>query len=113
MELATEIAEGPQVAIRLLKRSVYNAHELSWEQSLDEIAAKTAVTDHHPDAREGGTAFREKRSPSFNAWLSDQGSSGARFRSSWQNLLREASRLGLDRSAIEKLRENYPEHLSD
>lgn len=113
MELATEIAEGPQVAIRLLKRSVYNAHELSWEQSLDEIAAKTAVTDHHPDAREGGTAFREKRSPSFNAWLRDQGSNSARFRSSWQNLLREASRLGLDRSAIEKLQENYPEHLSD
>ena len=113
MELATEIAEGPQVAIRFLKRSVYNAYELSWEQSLDEIAAKTAVTDHHPDAREGGTAFREKRSPSFNAWLRDQGSNSARFRSSWQNLLREASRLGLDRSAIEKLRENYPEHLSD
>ena len=61
MELATELAHGPQVSTRLLKRSIYNAYELSWEQSLDEIAAKTGITDHHPDAREGGTAFREKR----------------------------------------------------
>ena len=66
LALATELANGPQFAMRFLKRSVYLAHELSWEQSLDEIAAKTAVTDHHPDAREGGTSFREKRQPVFN-----------------------------------------------
>lgn len=72
MAFATEIANGPQVATRLLKRSIYNAYDLSWEQSLDEIASKTAVSDHHPDAREGGTAFREKRDPAFNAWLNDR-----------------------------------------
>ena len=113
MKLATEIANGPQVSIRFLKRSVYNADELSWEQSLDEIAAKTAVTDHHPDAREGGLAFREKRAPKFNAWLESASPQSAGFRSSWQRLLREATRLGLDRSAIEKLRENYPDQLGD
>ncbi len=69
MALATELANGPQVSMRLLKRSVYNAAELSWEQSLDEIAAKTAVSDHHPDAREGVTAFHEKRPANFNNWL--------------------------------------------
>lgn len=69
MEMARGFANGPQVAMRLLKRSIYYAAELSFEQSMDEIAAKTAVTDHHPDAREGGTAFREKRAPNFNAWL--------------------------------------------
>jgi 2-(1,2-epoxy-1,2-dihydrophenyl)acetyl-CoA isomerase len=69
MALATELANGPQVSMRLLKRSVYNAAELSFEQSLDEIAAKTAISDHHPDAREGVAAFRDKRSPAFNAWL--------------------------------------------
>ena len=69
MELATELANGPQVSMRLLKRSVYNAAELSWEQSLDEIAAKTGISDHHPDAREGVTAFHEKRSAKFNQWL--------------------------------------------
>ena len=69
MALAAELADGPQVSMRLLKRSIYNAAELGWEQSLDEIAAKTGITDHHPDAREGVTAFREKRAPKFNAWL--------------------------------------------
>ncbi len=69
MDLATELANGPQASMRLLKRSVYNAAELSWEQSLDEIAAKTGITDHHPDAREGVTAFREKRAAKFNQGL--------------------------------------------
>jgi 2-(1,2-epoxy-1,2-dihydrophenyl)acetyl-CoA isomerase len=69
MALATELANGPQVSMRLLKRSVYNAAELSFEQALDEIAAKTAISDHHPDAREGVAAFRDKRSAAFNEWL--------------------------------------------
>lgn len=69
MELATEFANGPQVSMRLLKRSVYNAAEMNWEQSLDEIAAKTGISDHHPDAREGVRAFHEKRQAKFNDWL--------------------------------------------
>lgn len=69
MGLATELANGPQVSMRLLKRSIYNAAELGWEQSLDEIAAKTGISDHHPDTREGVRAFHEKRQPKFNAWL--------------------------------------------
>ena len=69
MALATELANGPQVSMRLLKRSIYNAAELNWEQSLDEIAAKTGISDHHPDAREGVRAFHEKRAAKFNAWL--------------------------------------------
>jgi len=69
MELATEFANGPQVSMRLLKRSVYNAAEMNWEQSLDEIAAKTGISDHHLDAREGVRAFHEKRQAKFNDWL--------------------------------------------
>ncbi|MBD3646546.1 MAG: hypothetical protein HUJ31_03625, partial [Pseudomonadales bacterium] len=69
-KLATELANGPQVSMRLLKRSVYQAAEMTFEQACDEIASKTAVSDHHPDAREGVTAFREKREPKFNEWLS-------------------------------------------
>lgn len=72
LELARELAAGPQVAMRLLKRSLYNAAELTFGQSLDEIAAKTAVSDHHADAREGVEAFREKRSPRFNRWLEEE-----------------------------------------
>ena len=69
LELARELANGPQAAMRMLKRSIYNAAELTFAQALDEIAAKTAVTDHHPDAEEGVRAFREKRAPRFNRWL--------------------------------------------
>jgi 2-(1,2-epoxy-1,2-dihydrophenyl)acetyl-CoA isomerase len=69
LELARELAEGPQVAMRMLKRSIHLAAELTWGQSLDEIAAKTAVTDHLPDAREGAAAFIEKRPAQFNGWL--------------------------------------------
>lgn len=69
MELATELANGPQVAMRLLKRTIYNAAEMTWAHALDDIAAKTAISDHHPDAREGVAAFRERREPQFNQWL--------------------------------------------
>ena len=71
MALATELANGPQVSMRLLKRSIYNAGEMTWERALDEIAAKTAISDHHPDSREGVTAFHEKREARFNAWLDE------------------------------------------
>ena len=113
MEFATELAQGPQVSMRLLKRSIYNAYEMSWEQSLDEIAAKTAVTDHHPDAREGGLAFREKRTPHFNAWLEGNQSASRRFRAAWKQLIREATHLGLDQTALENLKDSYPDELSD
>ena len=70
--LAEELANGPQVSMRLLKRSLYNASELDWHAALDEIAAKTAISDHHSDAREGVMAFHEKRPASFNAWLNEE-----------------------------------------
>ncbi len=69
MALARELAEGPQVSMRLLKRSIYNAAEQTFAHALDDIAAKTAVSDHHPDAREGMAAFQQKRKPNFNRWL--------------------------------------------
>jgi 2-(1,2-epoxy-1,2-dihydrophenyl)acetyl-CoA isomerase len=69
MAMAVELANGPQVSMRLLKRSIYNAAEQTFAQALDDIAAKTAISDHHTDAREGVTAFREKRPAKFNAWL--------------------------------------------
>jgi len=66
MELARELAEGPQTAMRLLKRSLYTAAETTFAHALDDIATKTAISDHHPDAREGIQAFREKRPARFN-----------------------------------------------
>ena len=65
LEFARELAAGPQVAMRLLKRAVYNAAEMSFLHALDDIATKTAISDHDPDAREGIASFREKRPPRF------------------------------------------------
>jgi len=69
MNLAKELAEGPQVAMGLLKRSIYTAAESSWYHSLEDISSKTAVSDHHPDAEEGVKAFMERRKAKFNSWL--------------------------------------------
>ncbi len=69
LDLARELADGPQMAMRMLKRSIYLAAEQTWAHSLEDIAARTAVTDFHADAIEGGRAFLEKRTPSFNAAL--------------------------------------------
>ncbi len=90
MDLARELAEGPQVAMRMLKRSIYVAAETSFAHALDDIAARTAVTDHHPDAREGMEAFREKRKARFNgsrgdASRADGQPSAARRIPSWRS----------------------------
>ncbi len=69
LTLATEMADGPQVAMRLLKRAVYVASETDFAHACEDIALRTGITDHHPDAREGARSFREKRSPRFNAAL--------------------------------------------
>lgn len=69
MELARELAAGPQVSMRLLKRSLYRAADAGFADALEDIAAKTAISDGHADAREGIAAFREKRAPKFNQWL--------------------------------------------
>ena len=57
--------------MRLLKRTIYNAAEMTFTHALDDIAAKTAISDHHPDGARGRVArFQEKREPKFNVtWL--------------------------------------------
>jgi 2-(1,2-epoxy-1,2-dihydrophenyl)acetyl-CoA isomerase len=76
LALATELAEGPQVAMRLLKRAVDNAAHLTFEQAGDDIATKTAISDFHLDAREGAPAFFAKEPAVFNKWL-DEAAEGA------------------------------------
>ena len=69
LALARELADGPQVAMRLLKRSIYSAAELAFPPALDDIATKTAISDHHPDAKAGARSFRDKQPAQFNDWL--------------------------------------------
>jgi 2-(1,2-epoxy-1,2-dihydrophenyl)acetyl-CoA isomerase len=65
LALAAELANGPQVAMRLLKQAVYRAAESTFAQSLDDIALRAAVSDHDHDAAEGLAAFAERRPPNF------------------------------------------------
>ena len=65
LDLAREFANGPQVAQRLLKRAIYTAAETNFTTALEDIATKTAISDHDPDAREGIQAFQQKRAPKF------------------------------------------------
>lgn len=67
--LAVELADGPQVSMRLLKRAIYSAAEASFPIALDDIATKTAISDHHADARAGVQSFRTRQPPQFNEWL--------------------------------------------
>jgi 2-(1,2-epoxy-1,2-dihydrophenyl)acetyl-CoA isomerase len=64
--MALRLAAGPQVATRLLKRSVYNAWEGTFHEAAEDIALRTAISDHHSDTSEGIAAWREKREPRFN-----------------------------------------------
>jgi 2-(1,2-epoxy-1,2-dihydrophenyl)acetyl-CoA isomerase len=106
MALATELANGPQVSMRLLKRSIYNAWEMSQEQSFDEIASKTAISDHHPDAREGVAAWKEKRAPRFNRWLEPNAGAEARLERVLETIGRlegEIRRAGLQSQVLRQL----------
>jgi hypothetical protein len=57
--------------MRLLKKAVYNAARLTFDQAGDDIASKTAISDHERDAVEGSAAFRAKQTPTFNEWLTE------------------------------------------
>jgi len=71
LELADELARGPQVAMRLLKRAIYNAEHLTFDQAGEDIAARTAISDFHADAVEGAPAWLRKEHVTFNRWLDD------------------------------------------
>jgi len=71
VELAAELAVGPQVAMRLLKQAIYNAAQLQFDQAGNDIALRTAISDFHADAREGAPAWLRHETPEFNRWLED------------------------------------------
>jgi enoyl-CoA hydratase/carnithine racemase len=65
MKLAQQIADGPQVAIRMTKRAVRYSRNMELEQSLDLISSHYAIIKETADHKEGVQAFKEKRKANF------------------------------------------------
>jgi 2-(1,2-epoxy-1,2-dihydrophenyl)acetyl-CoA isomerase len=65
MELATGLAEGPPIAIRITKRMMYKQRSMQLDNALDDAAMATLVANYTEDVKEGTAAFHEKRKPLF------------------------------------------------
>ena len=63
--LARGIAKQAPLAVRLAKNMMRKALDTSLENSLDDAALSVMISNPSEDVREGTTAFREKREPSF------------------------------------------------
>jgi enoyl-CoA hydratase/carnithine racemase len=63
--LCRNLADGPPVAIRAIKRLVRNGERVDFATSLSMVAAEQAVVQSTHDSAEAIAAFREKRVPSF------------------------------------------------
>ncbi len=64
-ETATKIAEGPSVAIELMKKAAYRALENSLELQLDFETYAQNICRQTQDYKEGVEAFMQKRPPQF------------------------------------------------
>jgi enoyl-CoA hydratase/carnithine racemase len=63
--LARQIADGPQVPIRMIKRLVYQSLKLDLRTHLDLVSSHMAIVRQTADHAEGVAAFKEKRPAKF------------------------------------------------
>jgi 2-(1,2-epoxy-1,2-dihydrophenyl)acetyl-CoA isomerase len=64
-ELATRLACGPSVALRTMKRAVYQGMRMDLRSHLDMLSSHMGYIRQTDDHREGARAFVEKRPPNF------------------------------------------------
>jgi len=64
--LATRLADGPPIAIRVTKRMMYKQRSMDLDNALEDAAMATLVVNYTDDVKEGTAAFHEKRKPRFN-----------------------------------------------
>jgi enoyl-CoA hydratase/carnithine racemase len=65
MRLAESIAAKPPLAVRMMKRAVYQAQTSSLRAHLDYISSQLSLLSETQDHREAAQAFLEKRKPTF------------------------------------------------
>ena len=65
MAYAKKLAKGPSVAVDLARRFVYKSLVSTLEEMLDYEAIAATRTSDTKDAKEGTSAFVEKRKPKF------------------------------------------------
>jgi 2-(1,2-epoxy-1,2-dihydrophenyl)acetyl-CoA isomerase len=65
MEYAKRLASGPSVAIDLARRFIHKSINSTLDEMIDYEAVAATMSAHTADAREGTSAFLEKRKPKF------------------------------------------------
>jgi enoyl-CoA hydratase/carnithine racemase len=65
-QLASALAEKSPLTLRQGRQAFHRAMEMPWDAALDYLQAMLSVTSASDDAREGITAFIEKRAPRWS-----------------------------------------------
>lgn len=65
MKLAEQLASGPSVAIRMIKRAAYQSQKLDLRTAFDLMSSHFSIVRDTLDHKEGISAMLEKRKPKF------------------------------------------------
>src|SRR5690606_22223059 len=66
-EWARRLADGPTLALSMMKRALNTSFESSFAQAVEAEATAQALSFRAPEAREGMRAFMERRPPRFRS----------------------------------------------